>query len=197
MTMGRRLGNLISLCSADGVSPVVSTTRRPPLYGLVDLRSRAGECGKGIPVVFKSRSLDARMIARGASVLYPWAMAMVGRGRLVDGCEGARGEGGVVVCVGFVTASSGSPHYHLYQSSPGLVLETSWDPDGGIAPANMTISRHDNQSLRVCGWMMFWGKVGRDKDEKGGDDSGRLMGSRGHEQVSSSSLWARRWGGLV
>lgn len=46
--------------------------------------SGLGNAENGYPVVFKSRSLDARMIARGAAVLYPWAMAMVGRWRAVE-----------------------------------------------------------------------------------------------------------------
>lgn len=46
--------------------------------------SGLGKAENGYPVVFKSRILDARMIARGAAVLYPWAMAMVGRWRTVE-----------------------------------------------------------------------------------------------------------------
>lgn len=76
------------------------------------------------------------MIARGAAVLYPWAMAMVAKWRAVEGVA----RGWMVVCVGFFAASSGSTHNHLYQGNSEQVLDASRDPGGGIAPAKMAIT---------------------------------------------------------
>lgn len=72
-----------------------------------------------------------------------WEMANGGRGSV---CQRQRDGKGVVVCVGFFAASSGSTHYHLYQGNSEQVLDKSRDPDGGIAPAKTRIKAYQTKA---------------------------------------------------
>lgn len=86
MTTGKRFTRYLdfSLLRGRSFPDGLDDATSAPLRAGCLATSGLGNAENGYPVVFKSRSLDARMIARGAAVLYPWAMAMVGRWRAVE-----------------------------------------------------------------------------------------------------------------
>lgn len=130
MTTGKRFTRYLdfSLLRVRSFPDRLNDATSAPLRAGCLATSGLGIAENGYPVVFKSRSLDARMIAGGQQFYTHGQWRWLGDG---ERWKGWRGDGwwcALASCA----ASSGSTHYHLYQGNSEQVLDTSRDPDGGI-----------------------------------------------------------------